>query len=79
MAHDRDVVVGVEEPAAVGLVDPDALRANRVDRASVRERGQEASERIVPAPDQLAARGRRALAAELAGDVLRSETVEQLE
>ena len=79
MAHDGHVVVGVEEPPAVRLVNPDALCANGVDGAAVRERGQETAERLVPTLGQLAARGRRSRAAELTRDVLRREAVEQLE
>ena len=79
VAHDGHVVVGVEEPAAVRLVNPDAFCANRVDGTAVRERGQETAERLVPTLGQLAARGRRSRAAELTRDVLRREAVEQLE
>ena len=79
VAHDGHVVVGVEEPATVRLVNPDALCANRVDGAAVRERGQETAERLIATPGQLAARGRRSRAAELTRDVLRREAVEQLE
>ena len=79
VADDGDVVVGIEEPAPVRLVDPDALGADRADGARVRERRQKRAERLVSPPHELRARCRAVSHTELARDLLRIEPVEQLE
>jgi hypothetical protein len=79
VADHRHVVVRVEEPATVRLVDPDALGADGVDGPRVGEGRQERPERLVPPPFELRRRAGGALRAELACDLLRPELVEQLE
>ena len=76
---DRDVVVSVEEPVPVGLVDPDALGADRVNGEHVGERRQQRAERCIPPPYELGARCMAASRAELPCDSRRIEAVEQLE
>ena len=76
---DGDVVVGIEEPVPVRLVDPDSLGPDRVHRSRVRERCQERAERLLPPAHELRARRRAASRTELARDLLRGKFVEQLE
>src|SRR2546423_15128292 len=75
VADDRDVVVGVEEPA-LRLIDPNAFGADDVDRAAVGERSQKSAERVVPPLRELSAGRGRHRGSELARDLLRREPAE---
>jgi len=79
VADDGNVVVGVEQPIAVGVVEPDPFAADDVDRPAVGEVGQRRAERLAPAPGELAGRRCRWRPAERAGDLVGANRVEQLE